>query len=76
MSKYIEFFPGASKPRTKTWGIVSKSSGDLLGVVEWYGPWRQYCFFPEEGMVFSKGCLEDINAFIEEHKNDRVEVPA
>ena len=36
-----------------------------IGVIRWYPQWRQYCFFPTEGTVYSKGCLKDIANFIE-----------
>lgn len=67
-SKYLEFKPIAVQPerRTKRWGVVSKSSGDVLGLVEWYGAWRQYIFEPREGCVFNNGCLNDISAFLTE----------
>ena len=73
-SKYMIFEPGFDKPKTKTWTIIAKSSFTELGRIEYYGPWRQYCFLPKANrdLVFSKGCLEEINAFIEAHKNDRV----
>ena len=79
MSKYIEFHPCAPKPRTLVWSVDSVSSGERLGFVKWYAPWRQYCFcipMPDGSeLVFSVGCMKDINSFIEEHKKDRVEPP-
>lgn len=78
-SKYLEFKPIAVQPqrRTQRWGVVSKSSGDVLGLVEWYGPWRQYIVEPREGCVFNNGCLNDISAFLTEqneaHRRARME---
>ena len=63
-----------SNPRTKIWVVSTKSTYIFLGWIKWYAPWRQYCFFPSEQMVFSRGCLRDINDFIEEHKAERVGV--
>lgn len=45
---------------------VESARGGLLGVIGWYGPWRAYCFFPMNGTVWSVGCLNDINAAIDE----------
>jgi hypothetical protein len=44
--------------------VNNKASGDLLGYIRWYSPWRQYCFFPHSDTVYSAGCLNDINNFI------------
>ena len=71
--KYIIIMPNIPKERTLTWGVSSRSSGDFLGMIEWYAPWRQYCFSPDEGTVFSRGCMAEIMKFIEDHKNERRE---
>ncbi|HET6456308.1 MAG TPA: hypothetical protein VFI02_18025 [Armatimonadota bacterium] len=55
-----------SKKKTDVWEIHNNKSNDLLGYIEWHGPWRQYCFFPEAGTIFNIGCLADIDAFIRE----------
>lgn len=77
MSKHIEFHPCAPKPKTLVWSVDSVSSGELLGFVKWYAPWRQYCLcipMPDGSeLIFSVGCMKNINSFIEEHKSDRVE---
>ena len=57
----LEMLPGRM---TAMYAIRNLKSNDLLGNVEWYGAWRQYCFQPEEGCVFSAGCLKDIEAFL------------
>lgn len=61
---YLEFKLLENKPKTLVYAVNSKSTGFRLGIIMWYGAWRQYCFFPEESTVFSKGCLEEINNFI------------
>jgi hypothetical protein len=50
--------------KTEVWHLLSNSSETLLGVVKWYGAWRQYCFFPESETLFSRGCLGDIQSFL------------
>jgi hypothetical protein len=64
------------KPRGKTleWFVRSKSHQDKLGEIRWYGPWRQYCFFPESEMVFSSGCLNELAEFMRENKDKRVTI--
>jgi hypothetical protein len=68
ISKYVWFHndPMNNKPKTEVWDILSKSGNVLLGRVKYFANWRQYCFFPEGGCIFSKGCMNDINNFIEE----------
>lgn len=52
------------KKKTKTIEVLSRRHGDLLGTLKWYGPWRQYVFFPEPGSLYSSGCLADIETAI------------
>ena len=66
MSRYIEFDLVGDTGKTEIWNILSKSSGFILGQIKWYGPWRQYCFFPSPNSVFNPACMDDINKFIKE----------
>jgi len=66
MSKYMEFDKVGDTGKTEIWNIISKSSEFILGQIKWYGPWRQYCFFPSPNSVFNNGCMEDIKKFIGE----------
>lgn len=67
-SKYLDFswLGQSSTGRTQRWTVDGKRSGDILGVVEWYGPWRQYVFAPDPDTVFNLGCLLDIADFVAE----------
>ena len=42
----------------------NNKSGDELGIVILYKPWRQWCFIPTEPSVYSIDCLVDIIDFI------------
>jgi hypothetical protein len=53
-----------TKPKTAVWGVFSKNHGDNLGVIKWFGPWRQYCFFSMDVAVFSSGCLRGLDKFL------------
>lgn len=66
MSKYLEFSVIEEKPKTKVIGIWSKKNGDSLGIIRWFGRWRQYAFFPQTGTVFNVECLNDIQSYIRE----------
>lgn len=74
--KYFHFDlarPIQLKQKTQTWFCVSNSDDSFLAVIKWFPRWRQYCFFPEEGTVFSQSCLEDINNFLNQLKEIRNE---
>lgn len=68
--KYINFIlEGRRKGRkTETWKCCNNEPGDCLGYVEWYRPWRQYCFTPgfDDVFVFNSTCLTDIANFLKQ----------
>lgn len=70
-SKYLEFNKIGDTGKTEIWDILSKSSGFILGKVKWYGPWRQYCFYPSANCVFNNGCMTDIQKLISVLMGDR-----
>lgn len=60
---YLRFHDATlDDPRKKTKVIfVMKPDGTTkLGEIKWYGPWRQYAFFPSAARVFNTACLETI----------------
>jgi hypothetical protein len=63
-SKYLLFKQYSETEKTKSFHVISKKHGDLLGVVRWYPRWRQYTFFPEPDTVWNTECLWNICAFI------------
>jgi len=60
MSKYLEFKLLERKPKTSVIDVISKLHGYRLGIIKWFGRWRQYAFFPEDGTIFNVECLNDI----------------
>lgn len=70
-AEYMVFISQPTKGKTGRWDVHSRNSGHLLGVIKWWGAWRQYCFFPEPNCVFNRGCLEDINNFIAARMQER-----
>lgn len=66
-TEYLRFVeePNDGK-KTRRWRVESKSSGDVLGRIGWWGAWRQFVFAPHVDTVFNKGCLVDITAFLED----------
>ena len=53
-SKYIEFDLVGDTGKTEIWNILSKASEFILGQIRWYGPWRQYCFYPSRRIVHGR----------------------
>ncbi len=62
--EFIHFDQVPTKGITSRWLVRNNRSNDDLGVVAWYGAWRQYCFEPSDPSVYSAGCLNDISHFI------------
>ena len=73
MSKYLEFSTIEEKPKTKIIRVWSRKSGDRLGLIKWFGRWRQYAFFPEDNTIFNTECLEDIRIYIKGMMEERRE---
>jgi hypothetical protein len=71
--RWIHFEPKSVKAKNPilggtdkadTWSCRNNHSGGELGIVAWYGPWRMFCFIPEDSL-FSADCLRDIKDFLE-----------
>ncbi len=60
----VESLPKEPHRKTLDWDILNKRHGTPIGKIAWYGPWRQYCFYPEGGTVFNVGCLDDVKKAI------------
>lgn len=72
--KHIYFEKISDSGKTSQWECYNNSSHDLLGNVEWYTRWRQYCFCPEGYItIFSGGCLDDISAFMKDLRKTELE---
>jgi hypothetical protein len=70
---FLLFFEGSPKPKTRTWSVAPQTDPrDRLGEIRWYGPWRKYCFFPSDCVLFDTACLRELADFCEartrEHK--------
>ena len=71
MSEYIEIKLIDKKSKTSVYSVVNLKSETSLGTIQWYGPWRQYCFFPLHSMVFNVGCMRHIIDFIQKLMEER-----
>lgn len=66
-TQYLAFrmLPSDGKRKTDVWEVLSVSGQYRLALISWHGPWRQYTFRPEPGTIWNKGCLTDVNNFID-----------
>lgn len=46
------------------WECYNTHHSELLGTVQWDGPWRQYVYEPAGWAIYSRGCLNDVADFI------------
>lgn len=79
--EYLRFEEFSSPGYKTSIFTVCNQEGDLLGNVEWYSPWRRYCFAglqrPPNATWFDSVYLKEIAAFMEwaneRHKRKRKE---
>lgn len=71
--KYFSVNPQPQKPgrKTREYFIVNKSQGARLGVIKWYGAWRQYSVFIESETVWNAGCFANVQDFLKRLKEER-----
>lgn len=73
-TKWLRFILTDRKPKTVILHVLNTSE-QFLGIIGWYGPWRQYTYQPAPETTFNNGCLQDIADVLThlntEHKNDR-----
>ena len=64
-SKWLRFEEAPNTGRkTGIWYVLVKQNGAKRGEIRWYGPWRQYAFFPQAETVFAGSCFTDLAEFI------------
>ena len=72
--KYIYFQEILLQRKTKTFLALNKNSGESLGAIKWYAPWRKYCFFvSDHELVFDASCLADIQDFLNKLMQEKKE---
>jgi len=65
-TKYLIFQVLEEKPKTKKVGIINRNGKYILGIIEWYNPWRKYIF--QSKGIWSKNHLQDIINVIDQLK--------
>jgi hypothetical protein len=68
--QHLHFSKCSSTDKTTQWYCIENRSDGIFGTVQWYAPWRQYCFFPDRFKVFSQDYLCDIQVFLNQLMDD------
>lgn len=72
MSEYLSFEENDHYDgKTKQFVIVSKKSLEILGIIKWYGAWRQYTFWPMGDTIWNIQRMKDIILFIDNLMSER-----
>ena len=66
----VQDLPRRPGRTTDRWQVLG-NGGDVLGVVQWFGRWRQYTFDPAPGTTFNATCLRDIAAWLDKINRER-----
>jgi len=71
-NEYLDFREWQPADRkTMVVGVWSVQGGNLLGAIKWFGRWRQYAFYPEPETIWNTGCLETVQAYIDDLMAER-----
>lgn len=63
IGRYMTAEPVGLEP--EAYIIASARTGDKIGLVEWYKPFREYVLDAESGAAFSHACLRSLADFLE-----------
>ena len=64
-------YPKKSRPRkTKSWNVQNVHNDAMLGEIKWYGPWRNFVFYPCPDTLYDERCLTIIKDFMVMKKAD------
>jgi hypothetical protein len=61
----FELQPTIVGRKTETWVVKTLQGAVRLGIVKWFGPWRQYSFFPDPETAWERECLRTVADFCE-----------
>ena len=57
--QHLSFHVEEQKPKTVVVGVHNRLTGERIGKIAWYGPFRAYVLYPNEDTVWSAGCLAE-----------------
>lgn len=70
-TQYLSFVNFESKGKTRVIGVMNKNHQEIIGMIKWFGRWRQYCFFPSPNTIWNPDCLASVNEVIALLMNER-----
>lgn len=71
-TRYLRFYLRHQLKKTNVYTVYSRNgAADVLGIVRWFGKWRQYAFYPEPGTIYNSDCLAEINDFVKTRMAER-----
>ena len=71
--KYLYTVLAVEGKKTNLYDVRNKS-GFTIGIVKWYAPWRQYCFYPGPfDILLNNDCMREITDFLDGLKKQRKE---
>ena len=68
---HLDFKQTKDTGKTKVWDVVSTHTFEIIGEIKWWGAWRKYVFFPQEGTLYDVSCMNHICDFISEQMESR-----
>jgi len=69
--KYIRIEEIEPAAKTKRWRVFNIRSAETCGIIKWYGGFRKYVFFPNDGFLFDHECLQMIADFLRQQNAQR-----
>lgn len=67
---FLEFNELSPLAKTKVIGVQNKDTCVGLGLIKFWGAWRQYTFQPYEKTVLNSECLQEITEKLNEMNNE------
>ena len=71
--RFEEIVDLSKKLKTKRYLVLNEKFDEEIGLIKWYGAWRQYCFFSHHALVLHDGCAEELRNFLSQLKKERKE---
>jgi len=65
-NKYIQIEEFGEIRKRKTYSVSTIKTDIALGRIEYWPPWKRFCFMPFSRIVLSSDCLEFVAAFLKE----------
>lgn len=70
---YIEFIKiGEVSRAVPIFRCQNIKNKDDLGMVQFYAPWKQFCYYPINDIVLNETCINDISFFVSQCNNPTV----